>query len=56
MNDDKQRKWLTEHGVKLADVRPDGSDVDMTRREDSRLGERAASLRKHAKRLTKSRR
>jgi hypothetical protein len=53
---EKQRKWLAEHGVKLAYVSHDGSDMDMTKHEDTRLGERATSYRKHAKKLVKSKR
>jgi hypothetical protein len=54
--DEKQRKWLAEYGVHLAYVRPDGSDVDMTNHEDTRLGKRASGYRKHAKKLVKSKR
>lgn len=54
--DDKERNWLAKRGVRLAYVRRDGSDLDVTKQEDTRLGERASGYRKHAKKLVKSRR
>ena len=53
MKNDKQREWLAKHGVTLAYVAPDGSDVDVTKRETAQLTERAANFRKFAKKLTK---
>jgi predicted transcriptional regulator len=54
--DEKQRNWLAESGVRLAYVRADGTDADVTKQESGRLGERASTYRKHAKKLVKSKR
>ena len=51
-----QRKWLAEHGVRLAYAGADGNDIDVTKLEAARLGKRASSYRKEAKKLAKSRR
>jgi hypothetical protein len=54
--DEKQRNWLAESGVKVAYVRADGTDADVTKQEGGRLRERASTYWKQAKKLVKSKR